>query len=188
MLINDVTFIVNTEPDTPKKDRLIEIYKSMVYEDIDSLTYKYAEASDIPEPKRNNAYSSDVKEGLDGHILARHVEYRDAKLRKILQSALAEEETETADDSLDADTKFTYNLCVPETFKDSMLKPLATYIHRYLVWGALFDWYGAGMGASQARVYQAELEGLESEITNGLRSGGRAKRPMQPFGPARFRR
>lgn len=171
---------------TDRKQRTIVIVREEVYRDIDSLTYKYAQASTTPSPKVENAISSDSTERLDGRLLGRNVEFRDAKLRELVAAYLDDSvEIMVAGNALvGEDPKIVYNLYLPVTFKDALLKSLATYIHRYLVWGALFDWYGAGMGSNQAAFYQRELEDLERDITNKINAVNVVKRPMQPFGPA----
>lgn len=167
-----------------KKERVICIIKDELYKDIDALTFKFAEASSVPQPKVENAMSSDSTEDLDGHILSRNIEFRDAKLRQLLSFAIADDVgVHVADDEQTLDKKIIYKFILDATFKDSLLKAVATYIHRYLVYGALFDWYGAGMGMQQSREYERQLTDLENEITNNLRSTNVVKRPMQPFGP-----
>ena len=175
---------ITTYQGQQKKQRLIDIIKEEVYRDIDLLTYKYTEGRDALSSKQGNAVSSDTSENLDAAIVARLVSYRDAKLRTLIQHSLADELQEEANDIQDLDEIFRYKLSVPESFKDAVLGSLATYIHRFLVWGALYDWY-AGLGSEQAAVYKQELDQIESDINGLLRCPSRAKRPMQPFGPAK---
>ncbi len=168
------------------KARTIRIIKENVYRDIDNLTYKYAEASDIPSPKVENAVQSDTTESLDGHILARNVEYRDSRIRSCISNWIADEDNEvlTVTDNLQInDAYIDYKLEIPGSMKDSLLRNVASTIHRYLVYGALYDWYGAGMGSRQAEAYAKELTGLENEIQSMLCAVTIVKRPLQPFGP-----
>lgn len=122
---------------------------------------------------------------IDGLLAIRHLEYRDARLRRRLMRYLNDEtEVTEANDLPVLDSTFVYDLLVPQEFKDTMVGPLKTHIHRYLLWGALFDWYGASLGSDQAGWFKKELDELESTITSMLSLPNVAKRPMQPFGPA----
>lgn len=177
--------IIDDTPVVEKKDRTVTIYKQKVYEDIDALSYKFAEARPSLHPQESNATSSDTAERLDGHIIARHVEFREAQLRRFMHFALKDDvEVTSANDLMILDDSFVFNFSLPKEFKDAMLDPLKDYIHRFLVWGALFDWFGASLGNAQANAYKKDLDDIKNEITNMLRVPGWAKRPMQPFGPA----
>lgn len=174
------------EEEATTKYRKIRIKIANVFKDIDSLTYKYAEASTIEMPKQRDAVQSDVTEGLDGHILARNVELRDAKMRNILRRWLKESDNEIIieNDTLYANTTeyLDYELYVPTELKDSMLRSVATFIHNYLVCGALYDWFGKGMGDKQAAVFAAELDDMEAEITNTLIPDTVIIPPLNPWG------
>ena len=172
------------ETDQPKKARSVEIYKSEVYKDIEHHTFKYMDASGQPDVKIVNAVQADTAEDLDGAMISRYVEFRDAKLRMRLQGILVEKEADYADDQiLQEDNMYRYHFLLPATFNDNALRSLAEYIHRFLVFGALYDWYSQ-FGHQQAAVYGTQLYELEKEITGLLRGPSIAKRPMQPFGPA----
>lgn len=166
------------------KHRKVIITLARVYEDIDAQTYKFAQVSATPSPVASDEMQSDHTESLDGHLLARNVEYRDAQIRSKLGFCLEDYPSAYATDELKGSDKLVYHLSLDDSFKDVMLDVLATYIHRYLYIGALFDWYGTGMGNNIAGAYSRDLEKLENEITNCVRSKSVAKRPMQPFGPA----
>lgn len=173
-------------PADPTKERHITIHKSELYKDIDAVTYKHADALALPSLQQSDAISSDSRDNkLDSHLIERYVEYRDAKLRKFLQFALAEETRETADNYMDSSDTFEYDLVLSEEFRDSSLKALAICIHRYLLWGTLYDWYAYALGNPQANVYATELRSAENEILSLVRTSSVAKRPLQPFGPAR---
>lgn len=176
--------IINTEQERPTKKRRVTIIKEEVYRDIDLVTYKFAEGRGALSSAEGNAVSSDSTERLDGALLARYVSDRDTMLRTFIQYALAEEIQYEADNIQGLEDRFVYLLKVSESFNDSMLKPLATFIHRYLVRGTLYDWY-AGLGSEQAAVYGRELEDIENKINGLLRTPSRVKRPLQPFGPAK---
>lgn len=176
--------IVNDPEQPVKKPRLVEIYKNNVYSDIEKHTYKYAETN-LPDVKVNNAVAADNSEDLDGAIIARYVEFRDAQLRVKLRFALAEITDEYADDEITLqENTYRYFFLLPEDFADNALRALAEYIHRFLVFGALFDWYSE-KGLAVASVYQGQLDDLEEKISSILRGRSIAKRPLQPFGPAK---
>lgn len=180
-----VILAINTDSEEPKKVRAIEIYKNEVYKDVDLLTYKHTEGNAIQNLESRNAIASDVSEDMDGAVIVRYVEFRDAQLRRRLQKVLKERTQGYADDDLNLDdNKYRYYFNLPESFNDNLMEPLAEYIHRFLVWGALYDWYSQ-FGLPQAAVYGSQLDELEEEINSILRSPSIAKRPMQPFGPAK---
>ena len=175
------------EPAEEKKLRVVDIYKEKVYKDIDLLTFKNVDASESKDVRARDAVASDVGEGVDSAVIARLVAFREAKLRNILQTALVEQQVVYADDTLDlSKQKFHFAMNLPSEFNDTTLQALAEYMHRFLVWGALYDWYsGLGM-IQQAKVYGDQLEQLEEDISSILRGRSIAKRPMQPFGPAQM--
>lgn len=180
------TFVLAIEDtEEPKKLRKIEIFKNEVYKDIDLLTYKHVEGNAVQNPEARNAISSDVSEDMDGAVIVRYVEFRDAQLRRKLQSLLVDDPRDYANDDLVLDSnRYYYWFNLPESFRDNTLRALAEYIHRFLVWGALYDWYSQ-FGMPQAAVYGSQLDELEEDINSTLRTPSIAKRPMQPFGPAR---
>ena len=180
--------ILFTPPQGPEpklKARTINILKQNVYDNIDRITQKRSDISDIADVKIKDAISSDTSESLDGAVISEHVEFRDAKLRKRLQLVLEPEEVLAVDDTIEAKKEsFCYRLNLPESISDNILKPLARAIHRYLVYGALFDWYSDLGLLQQASVYEATLKDIEEEIVGALKGPSIAKRPAQPFGPA----
>lgn len=175
--------ILASEQQAERKHRTIEIYKNEVYKDIDLYTHKHVDAHEDMGLRTGNAVSSDNSENVDGAVIARYVEFRDAQLRTKIQFALAPEVDHYADDDLVLDkNKYTYHLIVPEGFNDNTLRPLAEYFHRFLCWGALYDWYSQFGMAQQASVYDTRT--ILDNITGILRGPSIVKRPMQPFGPA----
>lgn len=167
-----------------KKLRFVRINKADVYRDIDLFTHKTVDGSGVQDPQVRNAVSSDVAEGVDGAVIARHVQFRDAQLRRRIGFALTDKWQEVADDSLTLDEQhFHYRLAVDEKFNDNLLRPLAEYIHRFLVFGALYDWYSK-FDMAQAKYYGSQIEGLEDDIASLLYGTSIVKRPLQPFGPA----
>ena len=174
--------ILASDQKAASKARTIEIYKNEVFKDIDLYTHKHVDAREDMGLRTGNAVSSDNSENVDGAVIARYVEFRDAQLRTKIQFALAAESEDYADDDLTLEKdKYTYHLVVPDGFNDNTLPPLAEYIHRFLVWGALYDWYSQ-FGMNQAAVY--DPSSLLDNITGILRGPSIVKRPMQPFGPA----
>lgn len=176
--------ILADDPALDKKERLIEIYKNEVYKDIDLYTHKHVDAREDMGLRTGNAVSSDASENVDAAVIARYVEFRDAQLRNRIQFALAPYGEEYANDDITLeDNKYIYRLLLPQGFNDNTLRPLAEYIHRFLVFGALYDWY-AQFGMPQAGVYGSQLDQLEEQINSALRGPSIVQRPMQPFGPA----
>lgn len=175
---------IDTRDNTPTKDRVIKIVKARLYDEVDAHTHKYTTAEQSPILTAN-AVASDNNESLDGALIAQFAEYRDAKLRYILKGVLkAEEITEVTDAVLYDEEQYIYNLAVPVDYPDTNLRPLAVLIHKYLVWGTLYDWYNQ-VGSAEARVYGSQLDDLQSEIQSMLFSADYTKRPAQPFGPAK---
>ena len=174
--------ILASDHEQERKSRTIEIYKNEVYKDIDLYTHKHVDAHEEMGLRSGNAVSSDNSENVDGAVIARYVEFRDAQLRTKIQFALAQETNEYADDDLNLDrNKYTYHLILPDGFNDNTLRPLAEYIHRFLVWGALYDWYSQ-FGMQQAAVY--DPKDILDNIIGTLRGPSIVKRPLQPYGPA----
>lgn len=176
----------NTQ-ELPRKQRIVKIIRANVYKEIDAVTFKYADAAGLESKRVENAISSDTQETLDAHLLARNIELRDARVRILLRDVLDDSvEQVQATDNLMLDPNIIYNLQLRISFKDSLLRALAIYIHRYLAWGALFDWYAAGIGSKQSKVFQDELDNLEGEILNIIYSDDTEQKPLQPFGPAKY--
>lgn len=186
--------ILASEVEEAAKHKTITIKKSRVFQDIDLLTHKHTDGNDTfssPEnrnrflysPQTKNARSSDINESVDHEVISRYVEFRDSRLRDLMQRHLATVEYTSATDALRHDEEtYVYNIIVDEEFNDNTLLPLTEYIHRYLVYGALYDWYSQ-FGIAQAGVYGSQLDKLEEDITSALRGPSIAKRPLQPFGP-----
>lgn len=164
------------------KTRTINLSKTEIYKDIDALTYKYAEVSNVPSPQAKSDMQSDSTVALDGHILARGVMYRDATLRNVIGRYLADESVMSVSNTLSSSDQLTYNLNLDDEFRDSLLQMLCEMCHRYITWGALYDWYGPGMGQQQAAIYASELQSLEMEIYNNLNAVTIVQKPKQPFG------
>lgn len=171
-------------PEKPISNKLrgITILLKEIYKDIDAHTYKYAEVSSVPSPRAKNEMQSDTTTDLDGGLLSRNVEYRDAMLRSVISFAIADDTVlSSMTNQRSEDGQLTYNLILPTSFKDSLLHSIAVMIHRYLVYGALYDWYGAGLGIQQRQAYEDDLKNIERELCNRLRATSVVKKPHQPF-------
>lgn len=179
--------LVTDDEKAPTKFRKVEVYKNNVYKDIDLLTHKHVDAhADMPL-QAGNAVSSDTTEDVDIAVIAGYVEFRDATLRDRLQFALVDQPSDYANDDITLeDNMYRYWIEVSEEFKDLLLRPLATYIRRYLVYGALYDWYAQFGMLQQASVYGPQADRLEEMINSLLRGPSIVQRPMQPFGPAQL--
>lgn len=168
------------------KSRHVTIYKNEVYKDIDLVTFKHVDGSLMTDLRARNAISSDIGEGVDRALISRFVEFRDAQLRTKFRFALAEQYAEHADDDITLDENtYEYYFDVPEQFNDSMLKPMAEHIHRFLVYGALYDWFNQFGMLQQAQVYEKNLKNIEDELASMMQGPSIVKKPLQPFGPAK---
>lgn len=169
----------------PTKTREVVIHKSEIFKDIDLFTHKHVDAREDLGNRPANAVSSDTAEKVDGAVIARYVEFRDAQLRNRCQRILADKQDDSANSDLSlAEDSYRYVFNVPESFNDNALRPLAEYIHRFLVFGALYDWYSQ-FGMPQAGVYGSQLDEIEEYINSITRGPSIVKRPLQPFGPAK---
>ena len=179
--------IFNRREEDDFKVRRIDVYKQAVYDDVDLYTYKWMEASSIENPQQKNAVASDTTEKLDGKIITRNVAFREAQLRRKIQYALMPKcDGYASDVNHIGDDMFLFMLKLDPEFDDNLINPIGEYFHRFLVWGALYDWY-ASIGLQQpAAFYKQGLDEVEDDITNALRSPSYAIRPLQPFGPAKF--
>lgn len=172
------------DPIRPTKDRTITLYKSELIQDVNQLTYKYG-AKNIPTPNERAEVQSDTQDPVDGTIIVRFMKYRDSKLRRFMRHALTEETREKADDVMVISEDYVYNLEVYEEYRDSVHEALAELMHKYIIWGTLADWY-MHLGERQiASDLLSQIDEIESEITDILRSPSIVKRPMAPFGPRR---
>lgn len=174
--------VINDEGDV-RKERKVTLHKARMSTEIDAHTSKFVEAGDSQSVRRDNAVSSDSEETLDGSIIEQLMQYRDSKLRIILEAFMQEETVLEVDDLIELEPVFKYHLSLPEEFNDANLRALAMLMHKYIVWGCLFDWY-AQLGSAQATTYGSQLQDIEDEIKSMLSPEGYAKRPLQPFGPA----
>lgn len=127
------------------KSYTINIKKEELLYDIDALTHKTTEARiDMPEKdsvKSTYAIKTDESE-LDRSLLTRMLDYRDSQLRTIMTKYLPEVEEVSFDDTLRDDVaEYLYSLEMRDDWNSNLLKPLTDKIHRYLVYGTLYDYY-----------------------------------------------
>lgn len=123
----------------------------------------------------------DEDTGIDKELIHRIIELRDADVSTILAKYLGVFST-SEDDELQAETaNFEYALEMPDSWPSSMLRPLTTYIHNYLVSGILYDYLKDKM-PDIAQAYFPDVENLKQSITDTLNiRQGIMKRPLQPF-------
>lgn len=166
------------------KERTVTIHKQELVTDINALTYKFSNRV-MQGAVQQDLVAADTKDNLDGTILNRFMDYRDARIRKRMKFAMAVEDVDMANDTMRPADDYIYHFVLNGLFPDSTLKAVAGLIHRYIVWGALYDWY-LNLGLmQQAQYYKAEADELEKEVVRSLRVPSRCRRPLQPFGPAK---
>ena len=167
-----------------KRAKII-IYKAEVDHDIDAGTYKRTDASlDGASDRQQNAVSSDAAEDLDGSLIARYRDRRDAKIRERLKYCLKKDPDEVLEyrNILNLDPAYIYELTVSDDITAADIESAGTKIHEYIVRGSLYDWYlGAGLQPTDSL---ESLQNLEDSIAASLRGRSWGHRPMQPFGPA----
>jgi hypothetical protein len=163
------------------KTRRIILHKDQVLYDIEGLAYKFAEATAL-EGKAKNTLAADHNETLDGRLLSRMMDVRDAQLRKRMRFALVPKSKEVSCDNPADNTEYIYDFSVSDKFDDNMLDVIQIQMHEYLVRGSLLDWYKR-LGVQSVAVDAGEVIELEENIVSSLRTPSYTKAPMQPFGP-----
>lgn len=147
------------------KTRVITIQKQKIYDEIQSVTFKYSEtALDNSSAKTSSSAMADMDMETDDVIIKRAVEGSDSRLRDVIRESLAVTNTDSADNALDTADSFTYTLSVTNLFNDSLLDALAAKIHQYLVWGGLYKWYLKHGVTGQVNVYKTDMDDMEKEI------------------------
>lgn len=162
-------------------NKRIILHKNQLLYDIEGLAYKYTEAAGL-EPKPKNVVAADHNEELDGRLLHRKMDLRDAKLRMSLRFCLKSVDQEWSCDDPDTADEYVYNVSVQDTFDGNVLPAIKTLMHEYIVKGTLYDWY-TKMGIQTTAVTLDEVEKLEEQAVSMLRGRSYLKAPMQPFGP-----
>lgn len=163
------------------KARRIILHKDQVLYDIEALAYKLADATAL-EGKAKNVLAADHNEITDGRLLARMMDLRNAQMKKRLRFALMPHTQEVACDNPDESKEYIYDLSLADGFDDNMLDVVKTYMHDYLVRGALLDWYKK-LGIQTGAVDAGEVLEIEEYIVSTLRTPSYTRRPLQPFGP-----
>lgn len=166
---------------------VITLYKAIIDKDIDSRTAKRVDASlDQASDRAQNAIASDATERLDGRLITRYRDLRDARLRERLRFCLVKDtNTELRSDNVVvAEPAYIYRLNVADDFSQDDLDILSTKMNDYITRGTLRDWYiNAGLPPIDD---EDTLENLETGIASMLRGKSYGRRPIQPFGPAAF--
>lgn len=163
------------------KNRKIILHKDQLLYDVEGLAYKYAEANGL-EGKAKNTLAADHNEKLDGRLLSRMIDSRDAQLRKRLRFALVPTTKEVACDNPAENKEFIYELSLSDKFDDNLLEVVKVQMHEYVVRGALLDWYKR-LGIQTIAVDAGEILEIEESIVSSLRTPSYTKAPLQPFGP-----
>jgi hypothetical protein len=163
------------------KTRRIILHKDQVLYDIEGLAYKFTESTAL-EGKAKNAVAADHNETLDGRLLSRMMDVRDAHLRKRVRFALIPTTKEVACDTPSNTTTYEYNLSLSDQFDDNLLEVVKIQMHDYIVRGVLFDWYKR-LGIQTFAIDAGEVMELEENIVSSLRTPSYMKAPLQPFGP-----
>lgn len=170
--------------DNPRKTRLVTIYKDEVFKEVDGITYKYIN-SQPRDMKRDDTVASDIADALDGTLLSRDIAFRDAQVRRKIQHSLLPEHLHESNDIPEERPSFKYYLWVPIEFNDNTLNAVKEYLHRFLVYGTLYDWYLRLGIMDQANALAPQLDELENDLDGMLRTPSRQTTPLQPFGPAK---
>ena len=163
------------------KTRQIILHKDQVLYDIEGLAYKFAEAAAM-EGRAKNTIAADHNETLDGRLLSRMMDLRNAQLRKRVRFALTAMDASVSCDKPDVDKEYTFDLSLADGFDDNMLSVVKTQMHEYIVRGTLLDWYKK-LGVQTIAVDAGEVMELEESIVSSLRTPSYMKAPLQPFGP-----
>ena len=167
------------------KPARITIWKAEVDHDVDAHTFKRTDAAlDERSDRTQNAVASDAAEDLDGSVIARYRDLRDARIRERLKFCLVRKPTDVLEynNIKNLDPAYIYELMVSDSITADNIQSAGTRIHEYLVRGTLYDWYlGAGLQPTDTL---ESLQELEDGISAVLRGRSYGHRPMQPFGPA----
>lgn len=163
------------------KTRKIILHKDQILYDVEGMAYKFAEANAL-EGKAKNTVAADHNETLDGRLLSRMMDVRDAHLRKRLRFALAPVSKDVSCDNPGEEKEYVYMLSLADGFDDNMLDVVKVQMHEYIVRGTLLDWYKR-LGMQTVAVDAVEVADMEESIVSSLRTPSYMKAPLQPFGP-----
>lgn len=163
------------------KTRTITIYKNEVHYDCEADAFKLMDVMSA-DVKTKNAIAADSSDMLDGRMLSRLTDLRDAMVRKRLAFCLATESHLESNDLPSSDSQYIYTLELADEFNDNMLNSVKTFIHEFLVRGTLYDWYSK-CNVNPNPIRKDELDDLLNKIAGELRGKSWIKVPFQPFGP-----
>lgn len=170
----------------------IRLLKKEIDYDIDARSYKRNDATPELANEResaeriSNAVSSDSSEDLDGSLIMRYRDLRDARLRKALKFCLKKPEVDQYEFTNVPvyDKEYTYVLEVPDEMTVDDIRGMCTKMHEYIVRGTLHDWYT--YLSMKPTDDELTLGDLEDEIAGEFRGHSWVNRPLQPFGPAEY--
>lgn len=165
------------------KTRKIILHKDEILYDVEGYAYKFTEAAGL-EGKAKNTVAADHNETLDGRLLARMMDARDAQLRKKLKFAVFASSTEVSCNKPDEAQEYVYSLWLADKFDDTLLGAIKVQMHEYIVRGTLLDWYKR-LNIQSNAVDAGEIVELEESIASSLRTPSYTRAPLQPFGPAK---
>ncbi len=163
------------------KRRKITLHKNNIVHDIDVLSYKLAETS-VDEPARDNV-ASDSETGLDGAVIAKLMDAREASLRKKLGFCLEDEEIIEIDNTEDLEPDYVFELRLPIGFDDKELKTAVRLMHDYLVKGTLLDWY-VSIGTNFGAPLTGDVLLTESKVVDIFRKPGFVNHPDMIYWPS----
>ena len=165
------------------KTRNIILHKAEILYDVEGLAYKFTEAAGL-EGKAKNTVAADHNETLDGRLLSRMMDARDAQLRRKLRFAVFPSSATESCNKPDEEQDYVYNLWVADKFEDALLGAIKVQMHEYIVRGTLLDWYKR-LNIQSNAVDAGEVAELEESIASSLRTPSYTRVPLQPFGPAK---
>ena len=123
------------------KTRTITIKKKDVLFDIDAFTLAYANANIVDDAVRANAVSSETNTTAGTRTFTRLADRRAAEIRTVMDRYISHSTATTSNDMLST-SDYSFSLSIDDDFEDSLLNPLTTLMHDYIVKGAIADWFG----------------------------------------------
>lgn len=159
----------------------ITINVDTVIYDIEAIVQKAFDVKDGGQSTISSYAIRPDETPLDRNLILRLIDRREADLRMILMPYEEDDDSVSENNELNATSNgtFIFALTMPDTWKNSLIKPLTAYMHRYLVWGVLFDYY-----STVAPELAASYDTLQTErdvITALSKRITAVKAPLQPF-------
>lgn len=166
----------------------IVLHKTRLFEKLESITWKRADASLAERTEREqSATTADTEaEKVDALLLDDYCNRRDARIRARLKFCLIEETGDeiTFDNTIQSDPEFKYVLNLDDDITKSDVQAIGTLIEEYILRGASFDWYlHMGYDPLDSEIALKEIEDSVASVVRGKSWGAR---PLQPFGPALY--